>query len=140
MQDRQRRPQSPGYRILACLCYLPPVAIAILLQKQYQSIRLLRFHAVQSLTLFVATLALCVLVGFVSSILGNIPFVGMGILMMTGLGISALMVGGVSVATYAAIVAYDGRLTRLPIVNRQVRQLEKAFEQRFVTTPPKENT
>lgn len=124
----RRVPQAAPYRAIASLCYLVPVAVGVLLLPQFRPIRLLRFHAIQSLLLCGVTVGGMIVLGIVGTVLGPLPRVGMGILLLTGLGISGVLLGGVGVATVAAVVAYDGRTTRLPVLDRWVRRWEKAFD------------
>lgn len=124
----RRVPQAAPYRAIASLSYLVPVAIGVLLLPQYRAIRLLRFHAIQSLALFGLTTVLMIALGIVGTLLGPLPWLGIWILMGTGLGISGGILAGVGVAIYAAVVAYDGRTTHFPLLDRWVRRWEKALE------------
>lgn len=131
MMER-RVPQAAPYRALASLSYLTPVAVVLLLLPQYRAVRLLRYHSVQSLALSGLTVALIVALGLLGTLLGPIPRIGMPILLLTGIGISLVMLGAFGVAAYAAVLAYDGRLTRLPVLDRWVRRWERQLE------PPEE--
>lgn len=124
----RRVPQAGPYRTLASLCYLVPVAVAILLMPQYRAVRLLRFHGVQSIALTVLTTSLMIALGLVGTLLGPIPRLGITVLLLSGLGISLVMLGGLGLATYAAVLAYDGRLTRIPVLDRWVRRWERKLE------------
>ncbi len=128
----RRVPQAAPYRTLASLSYLVPVAVVMLLLPQYRAVRLLRYHAVQSVALTVLTTFLIVALGILGTLLGPIPRVGMTVLLMTGLGISAVMLASLGVTAYAAVLAYDGRVTRLPVLDRWVRRWERQLE------PPEE--
>ncbi len=124
----RRVPQAAPYRTLASLCYLFPVAVALLLMPQFRSVRLLRYHAVQSVALTALTLLASVALGVLGTILGALPWIGMTVLLATGLGISAVMIIGPGLATYAAVLAYDGRLTRIPLLDRWVRRWERMID------------
>lgn len=128
----RRVPQAAPYRALASLCYLFPVAVAMLLLPQFRNVRLLRYHAIQSIALTALTTLLTFALGLLGTLLGPLPAVGITILLMTGLGISAIMLIGLGLATYAAVLAYDGRFTRLPVLDRWVRRWERRLE------PPEE--
>lgn len=124
----RRVPQAAPYRTIASLSYLFPVAVAVLLLPQYRSIRLLRYHAVQSIALAALTTLGSVALGILGTILGPLPWIGMTVLLGTGLGISLLMLLGLGLATYGAVLAYDGRFTRLPGLDRWIRRWEKRLE------------
>ncbi len=124
----RRVPQAAPYRAFASLSYLFPVAVAVLLLPQFRSIRLLRFHAVQSVAITALTTTLSIALGLAGTLLGPLPWVGMTVLLGTGLGISGVMLGGLGLATYAAVLAYDGRLTRIPVLDRWVRRWERRLE------------
>lgn len=124
----RRVPQAAPYRTLASLSYLFPVAVAMLLLPQYRAIRLLRYHAVQSIALTALTTLLSFALGLAGTLLGPIPMVGMTVLLATGLGISGVMLVGLGLATYGAVLAYDGRVTRIPVLDRWVRRWERSLE------------
>ena len=124
----RRVPQAAPYRTLASLCYLFPVAVALLLLPQFRAIRLLRYHAVQAIALAVLTALGAFALGLLGTLLGSLPWVGMTVLLGTGLGISAVMIAGWGLAVYAAVLAYDGRLTRIPVLDRWVRRWERQLE------------
>lgn len=124
----RRVPQAAPYRTLASLSYLFPVAVALLLLPQFRAVRLLRYHAVQAIALTLLTALATFALGLLGTLLGPLPGIGMTVLLTTGLGISALMLLGWSLAIYAAVIAYDGRLTRLPWLDRHVRRWERRLE------------
>lgn len=124
----RRVPQAAPYRTLASLSYLFPVAVALLLLPQFRSIRLLRFHAVQAIALTLLTALAAFALGLLGTLLGPLPWLGMTVLLVTGLGISAVMLLGWGLAIYAAVLAYDGRLTKLPVLDRHVRRWERRLE------------
>jgi Predicted membrane protein len=128
----RRIPQAAPYRALASLCYLFPVAVAMLLLPQYRAVRLLRYHAVQSIALTALSTVFTVALSLVGTLLGPLPVVGITILLGAGLGMSGVIVVGLGLATYAAVLAYDGRLTRIPLLDRWVRRWERMLE------PPEE--
>ncbi|MNK62430.1 hypothetical protein D3C87_816100 [compost metagenome] len=128
----RRVPQAAPYRALASLCYLFPVAVAMLLLPQYRAVRLLRYHAVQSIALTALSTTFTLALSLVGTLLGPLPGVGITILLGTGLGMSGVIVVGLGLATYAAVLAYDGRLTRIPLLDRWVRRWERTLE------PPEE--
>ncbi|MBO9541965.1 hypothetical protein J7643_15360 [bacterium] len=126
-------PRAASYRTLAALGYLPPVAIAVLLMPSYRGVRHLRFHALQSLALLLGAIGGAVLLGWAGAILGRLPFLGLFLLGISGLAISLWMVGALGVAVYAAVMAYQGRTTRLPLLDRQLRRLDRHLERRWST-------
>lgn len=124
-------PRAASYRTLAALGYLPPVAIAILAMPTYRVVRHLRFHALQSLALLALSIVGSVLLGWGGAILGNLPFVGFFLLGLSGLAISLWMLGALGLAVYAAVLAYQGRATHLPFLDRYLRRLDRRIERRW---------
>ncbi|HEY9899423.1 MAG TPA: hypothetical protein V6D00_09600 [Pantanalinema sp.] len=124
-------PRAASYRTLAALAYLPPVAIAVLLAPAYRAVRHLRFHAIQSLALTALGLGGAMALGWGGAILGGLPFLGFFLLGLTGLAISLWMIGGLGLSVYAAVMAYQGNTTRLPLLDRHLRRLDRRLERRW---------
>lgn len=134
-------PRAASFRTLAALGYLPPVAIAILVMPGYRVVRHLRFHALQSLSLLALSMLGAMGIGWAGAILGGLPFVGFFLLWLSGLCISLWMTLALGVAVYAAVLAYQGRTTHLPLLDRHLRRLDRRLEQRWgaalaAETPP----
>ncbi|HEY9855774.1 MAG TPA: hypothetical protein V6D05_08575 [Stenomitos sp.] len=129
------QPRAASYRVLAALCYLPPVAVGVLVMPEYRGIRHLRYHALQSLLLVAASFGGAMLIGWLGALLGNLPWLGFFLLSFSGLLISIWMLGMVGLAVYAAVMAYQGKSTRFWGVDRYVRRLDRWVEKRFTTLP-----
>jgi uncharacterized membrane protein len=131
-------PRSTSYRILSALGYLPPVAIALLCSREFRPVKHLRFHALQSLVLMVLSILGAAGIGYLGSILGALPWIGFFLLSVTGLAISLWMVTMLGFAVYGALLAYQGKTTHLPVLDREIRRLDRALERRlFPDAEPK---
>lgn len=95
-------PSSGGLEsnVAAALAYLPIVAIIWLVLEPYSKDKYIRFHAIQSLALAVATFAVSVVLSF-------IPIFGWILLLFLPLGVFAL-------AVICAVKAYQKEKFKLP--------------------------
>lgn len=95
-------PSSAGLEnnVAAALAYLPIVAIIWLVLEPYSKDKFIRFHAIQSLALAVATFAVSVVLSF-------IPILGWILLLFLPLGIFVL-------AVICAVKAYQKEKFKLP--------------------------
>lgn len=110
------RPRAEGVRLTAAAAYLPFVAIVLLLLRRHRDVRLVRFHAYQALGLAGALFA-CMLVGSIaSSLLGTLPGLGFLINLLVGVFFVVLLVGFTALTFYAAIMAYQGNYTSIPLL------------------------
>jgi predicted membrane channel-forming protein YqfA (hemolysin III family) len=125
-------PRSASYRVLASLCYLPPVAIAVLLTPSYRPVRHLRVHATTSLVLMGLGWGGAIGIGLLASWLGAIPGVGFALLTLFGalLSLWLIAVGGVAIA--AAVAGYQGRAPRVVGLEAVMKRLDRWIEVRFV--------
>lgn len=133
MSDLQ--PRAASYRVLAALSYLAPMAVGVLVMPEYRMVRHLRFHALQSLCLAALSVAGAMLIGWLGALLGNVPGLGFFLLSLSGLAISLWMMILLGVAVYAAVLAYQGKTTRLPGLDRHVRRLDRWVEKRLAPAP-----
>lgn len=124
-------PRAASYRTLAALCYLPPVAVAILVSAPLRAVRHLRFHALQSLALMGIGLGGAILLGWAGAIVGRLPWVGLFLLGASGLAITGWMLAALGVAVHGATLAYQGRTTRLPVIDRPLRRWDRRLEKRW---------
>lgn len=81
-----------------------------------------RFHAYQSIFLSVAWIAFLIAFNVISSILGNIPFLGflvaiIGVLIMLGLGLGMLVL-----VVMLIIKAYQGQQWKLPYIGEMAER------------------
>lgn len=104
--------------VAAALCYLVGVltGIVFLVLEPYNKDRLIRFHAFQSIFLWVAIIVLGIGLSVLSIILGFIPMIGWiaGILMM--LASLVLWVGVFFVWIYLMYKAYNNQRVVLPVI------------------------
>lgn len=124
-------PRAASYRVLAGLSYLPPIAVGVLATEAYRTVRHLRFHALQSLCLMALTFGGAMVIGWLGMLLGNLPWLGFFLSAFLGLAISFWMMLLLGVSVYAAVVAYQGKSTRLWVLDRYVRRLDRWAEKRF---------
>ncbi|MCC6264902.1 MAG: hypothetical protein IT169_15095 [Bryobacterales bacterium] len=112
--------QSAGLQqnVAAALCYLVGVlsGIVFLVLQPYNKDRLIRFHAFQSIFLWVAVIVLGIGLSILSIILGFIPMIGWiaGILMM--LLSLVLWFGVFFVWLYLMYKAYNNERVVLPLI------------------------
>lgn len=88
--------------LAGALCYIAIVAIIFLLIEPYNKIRFVRFHAFQSLFLWVAVLAL-------HFVLAVIPILGWILIPFVALG-------GFILAIVLFIKAYQGQMFKVPVI------------------------
>ncbi|MCL4781574.1 MAG: hypothetical protein KJZ70_00925 [Bryobacterales bacterium] len=104
--------------VAAALCYLVGVlsGIVFLVLEPYNKDRLIRFHAFQSIFLWVAVIVLGIGLSIVSLVLGFIPMIGWlaGILMM--LLSLVLWFGVFGVWIYLMYKAYNNQRVVLPVI------------------------
>ncbi len=129
-------PRAASYRVLAALSYLPPVAVGVLVMAEYRSVRHLRFHALQSLALMVLSFGGAMLIGWLGTLFGNLPWLGFFLSAFLGLAISLWMMLMLGVSVYGAVTAYQGKSTRLWLLDRYVRRLDRWAEKRFNPAAP----
>ncbi len=103
-------PRSEEARLMACLGYVPPVAIALLARPRWREIGLVRRHAEQALGLQVLWAAGSVLLAWFGTWFGT--WLGFGWLAMTGVAISVWLLTGVALGIWASLEAHDGREAR----------------------------
>lgn len=134
------QPRAASYRVLAALSYLPPVAVGVLVMPEYRAVRHLRFHALQSLCLMALSFGGAMLIGWLGALLGNLPWMGFFLLSLSGLLISLWMMALLGVSVRAALLAYEGKTTRLWQLDRYVRRLDRWVEKRLEkrSLPPEE--
>lgn len=132
-------PRAASIRVLSALGYLPPVAIALLLMPGYRSIRHVRLHAMKSLALMAFFVGGAVLISWAGAILGSMTGGGFLVLSVSGLAISLWMLLMLGFSLHGAIAAYQGRATRLPWIERALRNLDRMAEHPLSrpTAPPK---
>lgn len=131
-------PRSAPYRALAAMCYLLPVAVLMIILPSYREVRLLRIHAIQSMLLATLSVAGTVAIALSGTVLGRLPWVGMSVLMLTGLLICIWILLVVAYASAAAVAAYQGKSLRIPFVDRWVRHWNREMESRIpAATEPK---
>ena len=112
-------PRAEGVRLAATAAYLPFVALGLLFGR-YRGVRLVRFHAYQAIGLAGALVALFIFGIAASAIGGNLPGIGLLLNVLVGMYFAALFMGGFAVACYAAVMAYQGNYTHLPILTEWV--------------------
>lgn len=101
-------PESDTSKILAAIGYLiGVVALIAILIEPYKNEKFVKFHAVQALGMWVASIAL----GFIA----NIPIIGWIVAVVGGLAIFV-------VAIIAAIKAFQGEYYEVPVVYGIVKQ------------------
>ncbi|MCZ2153579.1 MAG: hypothetical protein LC114_06705 [Bryobacterales bacterium] len=111
---------SPGLQqnVAAALCYLVGVltGIVFLVLEPYNKDRLIRFHAFQSIFLWIAVIVLGIGLSILSIVVGLIPMVGWiaGIVMM--LASLLLWVGVFFVWIYLMYKAYNNQRVVLPVI------------------------
>lgn len=118
-------PRSTSARALACLAYLPPVALVLLVSPEHRGIKLIRQHSLQSLILSVGSLLGAVLLGWGGTLLGALPGVGLFMLSATGLLISLWMLAMLGLAIVGAIAGYQGKYLRIGGISALVKNLER---------------
>lgn len=118
-------PRSAAARSWACLAYLPPVAVGLLLLPEFREIKLVRQHSLQSLALAGLAIAGSLALAWVSAILGALPLVGYWLLALAGILISLWMLLLLGLAIAGALAAYQGRYLRIAGVSRLVRAAEQ---------------
>ncbi len=104
-------PRSEEARLMACLGYVPPVAIALLARTRWREIRLVRQHAEQALGLQSLWAIGSVMLAWLGTWSGS--WLGFGWLALTGVAISAWLLAGVGIGIWASLEAHDGREARL---------------------------
>lgn len=129
------QPRAASYRVLAALSYLPPIAVGVLVMPDYRSVRYLRFHAVQSLFFMALSFGGAMLIGWLGTLFGNLPWIGFFLLSLSGLLISGWMVALLGLSVYAAVQAYQGKTSRFWGLDRYVRQVDRWVERRLAPLP-----
>lgn len=116
MRDMDYTPRAESVRLTAMAAYLPLVAFFLLASPKHRDVRLIRFHAYQSIGVL-AWMALMLLAGSViSTLFGGLPGLGLLINMGVGLIYMLALIGGASVGTYGAVMAYQGNYTSIPVL------------------------
>ncbi len=110
------RPRAQGVRLLAFACYFPVVALFVLVARRFFDVRLLRFHAYQSLMCLTLVIGLLVLGGLFSSLTLWMPVAAFWLDLLIGMVYIALLCGYTGLAGHAAWVAYQGQYTRYPLL------------------------
>jgi uncharacterized membrane protein len=110
------RPRAEGVRITAAAAYLPFVAIVLLLRRKHRDVRLVRFHAYQALGLAGVLFASMLVATIASTLLGSLPGLGFLVNLIVGLIYVVLLLGFTGLAFYAAVMAYQGNYTSIPIL------------------------
>lgn len=123
-----REPRSDSVRTMACLAYLPPIAVGLLIAPDYRNARFVRRHAVASLLLSAAGLSGAVLLSWIALLLGKLPWVGFWLLSASGLVISLWLMAAVGLAVAGALAAYQGKAARLAGLEGALRALERGIE------------
>jgi uncharacterized membrane protein len=111
-----RQPRSESIRLLSAVAYLPPVAPFLLLSKRHRGVRLVRFHAVQSLGVGTLVVAGILLGNALSAVFVSWPSVGFWSNLLVGFGLVALLLMATSLAVIGAWAAYRGTYTRIPLL------------------------
>jgi len=96
---------------MACLGYVPPVAIALMARRRWREVRLVRRHAEQALVLQGLWALGSVALAWFGTWMGS--WLGWGWLALTGLGISGWLLAGVGIGIWSSMEAHDGREPRL---------------------------
>jgi uncharacterized membrane protein len=99
--------------LASALCYFPLIAIIFLLIDPYKNDRAVRFHAWQSIALFVALLILRIALGIIFSLFMAVS-TGMGI--MVGLLWTLVGFGELILFIYLAFKAYNNQRIVLPVI------------------------
>jgi len=107
-----------NYKLAGLLCYLPFCAVNLIfsviwLVTEPKDNRFLRFHALQSLVLCVAYLALAIVVWATSMVLIAIPFLRF-LVFLEQIPWLLVTLGYVGINIFAMIKAYNGVMYRLP--------------------------
>lgn len=129
------QPRAASYRVLAALSYMPPIAVGVLVMPDYRAVRHLRVHALQSLLLMALSFGGAMLIGWLGALLGNLPWLGFFLLSFSGLLISGWMMALLGLSIYSAVLAHQGKTSRLWGLDRYVRRLDRWVERRFVQLP-----
>ncbi|MEB3284671.1 MAG: hypothetical protein VKN33_05250 [Candidatus Sericytochromatia bacterium] len=111
-----RKPRSEGIRLIAALCYVPPVAALLLLSRRHRDIRLVRFHAVQSTGVMALTVLGLILGNVLSSVFTLLPSGAFWSNFFVGLLILLLFLLAAALLFYGAFEAYQGNYTRIPFL------------------------
>jgi uncharacterized membrane protein len=108
------------YKLAGLLCYLPICAInlvtsIVVMKTEPKSNRFLRFHAAQSIVLSLGVIAIGLVVGIVTMVLGSIPFLGAlaGLLNLAWLLVT---LGYIYICIVGMLAAHRGSVTKLPVV------------------------
>jgi uncharacterized membrane protein len=99
--------------LVCALCYLPVIGILFLLIDPYNRNRTIRFHAFQSIFLWVAAVAVFIGLSIVGFVLFAIPFLGPVISIVLNLGLS---LGFLLVWIMMLYKAYNNERYVLPII------------------------
>jgi hypothetical protein len=110
------RPRAHSVRLLAFACYFPVVALFVLVARRFFDVRLLRFHAYQSLMCLTLVTGLLILGGLFSSLTLWMPAGAFWLDLLIGMVYIALLCGYTGLAGHAAWVAYQGQYTRYPLL------------------------
>jgi uncharacterized membrane protein len=113
------------YNIAGMLCYVPfgfIVAIVLLLTEPKES-RFARFHAIQSLLLIAAVMALSTLLSIIGAIAGQIPIIGFVFaLLMIPLSL-LITVGSIALMVLLIIKAYQNQMWKIPVIGSYAERL-----------------
>lgn len=118
------------FNIAAALCYFPLSGLASILwlaTEKGESNQFLKFHAVQSLVITVALVAINVLCGTVEAVLGVIPVVGpmVAFLLMLVQALVGLLFLGLCVSS--AVSVYKGKDLKLPVVASLSERIAESY-------------
>lgn len=121
--DQSGYPQAPAssglqQNVAAALCYLFGVVsgIIFLVLEPYNKDRVIRFHAFQSIFLWIAVIVIAIVFSIVSVILGFIPVVGVIAGILSLILSLVLWLGVVGLWIYLMYKAYNNQRVVLPVI------------------------
>ncbi|HEY9764946.1 MAG TPA: hypothetical protein V6C82_01210 [Chroococcales cyanobacterium] len=125
----ERRPLSEEIRLFAAFGYLFPMPVFLLLNPRLREIRLVRLHSLQGIILFLLLAFSLLLTSALSTLLS--PWFGLGMLLLGGLAMIALILGAALMAGFSVVAAYQGRSNFLPLVTGLARWLDRKIKRRL---------
>lgn len=133
-----RRPRAEGVRLMAAAAHLPGIALVLLLWPKWRSVRLVRYHATLALGLQGLCLGLLLAGSLLTSLLGNLPGLGLGFSLMMGLLNVVALMGWTVLAALGAYGGYQGQRTVLPLLSAWAEQASnrRAGERVEAPRPP----
>lgn len=99
--------------VAGALCYIPIVAVIFLLIEPYNRNKAIRFHAFQSIFLFVAMFVLFIALSIVSLVLGQVSFI---LASMFGLVQMLISLCSLLLWVYLLVMTIQDRRIVLPVV------------------------